>query len=347
VREAYKGRLTTRDYPQLALFLELDPQEVDVNVHPAKTEVRFRDEQAVFVAVLRALSNALHASAHSPDKPAAIPAPARSSAENPPSVRPAGFWGHADVLALGADSVFLKKGETAMPAGRHPPDMSAAMQTLPQAEAGREASKPNSMPHQPLPRAEAEQERATRIGPYTLLGRIGRAYLVLRDDTAGALVLLDQHAAHERVLFARREQSASDGTGQTLMLPLVLPLHPAERERLEEMRKRLHAIGFAFGEDGQTLTVRGIPPGFSRGEAAGLLRDMLNGRRDGPEELRISEACKASVKAGYALSPEETAALITQWLALPEAEREFCPHGRPCVVRFAAADLEKLFKRRQ
>ncbi|MDR0465843.1 MAG: DNA mismatch repair protein MutL, partial [Deltaproteobacteria bacterium] len=193
----------------------------------------------------------------------------------------------------------------------------------------------------------AERERAARVGPYTLLGRVGRAYLVLRDDAADALVLLDQHAAHERVLFARMKHSASNGTGQTLILPLTLPLHPAERERLDQVRARLHAVGFEWDEDGQTLAVRGIPPGLSRNEAADLLRDMLGGCRDGLEEQRISAACKASVKAGCDLCPEETAALIAQWLALPEKEREFCPHGRPCMVRFAQADLEKLFKRRQ
>jgi DNA mismatch repair protein MutL len=183
--------------------------------------------------------------------------------------------------------------------------------------------------------------------PYTLLGRIGHAYLVLRDDAADALVLLDQHAVHERVLFARMEQSASDGTGQTLMLPLVLSLHPAERERLEHMRAKLRSIGFEFEENGQGLEVRSIPTGFSRSEAAGLLRDMLNGSRDGAEELRIRAACKASVKAGHILSPDDAAALIAQWLTLPEGEREFCPHGRPCMLRFAPADMEKLFKRRQ
>jgi DNA mismatch repair protein MutL len=192
-----------------------------------------------------------------------------------------------------------------------------------------------------------EQTRPGRIGPYALLGQIGHAYLVLRDETADALVLLDQHAAHERVLFARLERSASSGKGQRLMLPLVLPLHPAERERLEQMRAKLRAIGFELEECGQGLEVRGIPSGLSRSEAAGLLRDMLGGSRDGAEELRISAACKASVKAGHSLSPDETAALVAQWLALPEGEREFCPHGRPCALRFAAADLEKLFKRRQ
>jgi DNA mismatch repair protein MutL len=193
----------------------------------------------------------------------------------------------------------------------------------------------------------APQVRDGRSPPpsYTLLGQIGHTYLVLRDDATDALVLLDQHAVHERVLFARMEQSASAGKGQTLMLPLVLPLHPAECERLEQMRVRLRSIGFELGEGGQELEVRSIPLGFSRNEAAGLLRDILGGNRDDFEDLSNSAACKAAVKAGQPLSLDETAGLIAQWLALAEEEREFCPHGRPCVLRFTARDLEKLFKR--
>jgi DNA mismatch repair protein MutL len=371
VREAYKGRLTTRDYPQLVLFLELDPREVDVNVHPAKAEVRFRDEQAVFVAVLRALGNALQAPAHAREAPAASPAPARPAADLSHPARPWGFWGRADTPP-GADGMLPKKtAPPPMPLSHAPePAFRDALAESRTPYADREeAAAPDvseSLPATP----RTEQAHAGRIGPhtaggptppvpirirdgrnpsasFTLLGHIGHAYLMLRDEAADALVLLDQHAAHERVLLARMERNASAGKGQKLMLPLVLPLHPAERERLEQMRARFRAIGFELEEGGQGLEVHGIPPGLSRSEAAGLLRGMLGGSRDGSEEFRISAACKASVKAGHSLSPDETAALIAQWLALPEEEREFCPHGRPCALRFAAADLEKLFKRRQ
>jgi DNA mismatch repair protein MutL len=359
VREAYKGRLTTRDYPQLVLFLEIDPQEVDVNVHPAKSEVRFRDEQAVFVAALRALGNALHAVGHAPETPAAVPEPAPPSAEMPKPVRPKGFWGQADTLALSADKVFLKKYADegfAPPVStrvhdRQSPSMSYADEgftppVVPRVRDGQSPSASYADGGLTPPAAPRVRDGQSPSASYTLLGRIGHTYLVLRDDAADALVLLDQHAAHERVLFARMEQSASTGTGQRLMLPLVLPLHPAERERLEQLCAKLHAIGFELEEGGQGLEVRSIPPGFSRSDAAGLLRDMLSGNRDGPEELHINAACKASVKAGHGLSPDETAALVAQWLALPEEERAFCPHGRPCVLRFTPADLEKLFKRR-
>ena len=337
IREAYKGRLTTRDYPQLVLFLELDPQEVDVNAHPAKYEVRFRDEQAVFVATLRALGSALNAPGRARD---ASPATARSFPETPHPARPAGFWGRADTPELRTGGVFPQRPAQA-PAFRAGPEETRAPYG-----GGREREAAARAEEGPTP-PEAPHGR-DRQGPsaaFTLLGQIGRAYLVLRDEEADALVLLDQHAVHERVLFARMEQNAAAGKGQTLMLPLVLPLHPAERNRLEQMRARLHAFGFAFGEDGQELEVRSIPLQLSRSEAAGLLRGMLGGMADGSEELCLRAACRAAVKAGHSLSPDETAALIARWLALSEEERAFCPHGRPCVLRFATRDLEKLFKR--
>jgi len=349
IREAYKGRLTTRDYPQLVLFLELDPQEVDVNVHPAKAEVRFRDEQAVFVTALRALGNALNTLDRARDKSPHGPTPARSIPETSNPSRPRGFWGNADTLTLGTDGVFPQRSaplsmpqSAGLPRQVHVP-APAFRGTL------AEIREPYTHSWERENAVSGRQHPQVRDGQspsasFTLLGQIGHTYLVLRDDATDALVLLDQHAVHERVLFARMTQNAADGKGQTLMLPLVLPLHPAERERLEHMSARLRAIGFTFGEEGQELEVRGIPPRLSRGEAAGLLRDILGGSVDGTEEL-CRAACRAAVKAGDSLSPDETAALIAQWLALPEEEREFCPHGRPCMLRFAARDLEKLFKR--
>ena len=348
VREAYKGRLTTRDYPQLVLFLEIDPEEVDVNVHPAKSEVRFRDEQAVFVATLRALGNLLNI----PAQGSAVAAPAQPRSATPNPVRPGGFWGHADELALGACSMFVKKSppSTALPAEgqeRQPSMRSSGFrgaleETRAPYGSGRDHEAPAPGGQHPPSQVRIGQSPSAS---FTLLGQIGHTYLMLRDDAADALVLLDQHAVHERVLFARMEQGASSGKGQALMLPLMLPLHPAERERLGQLRPRLCAIGFELEEGGQGLEVSSIPPGLSRSEAAGLLREMLDGSRDGSEELYISAACKAAVKAGYSLGPDETAALIAQWLVLPEEERGFCPHGRPCVLRFTAKDLEKLFKR--
>lgn len=403
VRDAYKGRLTSRDFPQVVLFVELDPAEVDVNVHPAKSEVRFRDTSAVFSAVSRVLRETL-------DAASAVFLPPVLDREAP---RPQGFWGQLDNPPL------VERREEAepeaedweiVPGGRAPgqkarpedgaesapggsasgpgigptarmdigadigrgvnPEAGAgksAGEAAPAQENARDAGLPfsgdgdrepewmlaepaapygfgeeNAAASAPLP-APASRE-ALRIGPLEYLGQVAQTYLVLRDG-AGALLLLDQHAAHERVLYQRLRQGGFSGSGQLLALPLDLSLHPAETERFFALRHHLEALGFALESTATGLRVSGTPSLLSRAEARDFLREALAGRRDDLTEMFVSMACKGAIKAGQRLTPDEAAGLVQQWLATPS--REHCPHGRPCVLRWDAADLEKLFKRRQ
>ena len=169
-------------------------------------------------------------------------------------------------------------------------------------------------------------------------------YLVLRD-TAGALLLLDQHAAHERILYARLRRGAFAGMGQCLALPLELHLHPAERQRLQELRPGLAQMGFELECNDGLLQVRAVPPVLSSAEARLFLREALAGRKDDLAGLFINAACKSAIKAGQRLTTDEAAGLLQQWLETPE--REYCPHGRPCVLRWDGPALERLFKRKQ
>ena len=388
VREAYKGRLTSRDYPQVVLFVDMDPREVDVNVHPAKSEVRFRDESAVFSACLHAVQGALTTSftaalegsdadsASRADGPL-FPAPEAAgerSAPEPAAPRPQGFWGRLDNPPLlarpetsdGTDSpaegwrgsapagqgaaprVFASAEEEAAPYGPRaaqalPPEDTA----VPMPDADWPAPEPEAaiMPDAvPETASEPRERDPLRIGPFVYLGQAADTYLILRDDE-GALLLLDQHAAHERVLYARLRRGGFAGTGQCLALPLELNLHPAERERFQELRDRLESLGFALECAGDALLVRAMPPLLSRAEARDFLREALAGRKDDLAGMFISMSCKGAIKAGQRLTDDEAAGLLRQWLATPE--REYCPHGRPCVLRWDAAALEKLFKRRQ
>lgn len=424
VREAYKGRMTSRDYPQIVLFVEMDPAEVDVNVHPAKSEVRFRDESAVFSAVLHAVQGALVTSfdvAEAAWHETAASAPSGShdmfsvpggQADFAP--RPQGFWGRLDNPPLVerqerdyADS----QGEwrASAPAASPEGDAGHAAHGVlpglsgPLGPVGTPGSSGGSAPYEGgdasgavgLPASaepavlagsapEAlfmEREGAARgrmaegSGTYApahvaggdapagdfsaghdgsrqplrvenmeYLGQVANTYLVLRDRDS-ALILLDQHAAHERVLYTRMRRGGFAGSGQLLALPLELPLHPAERERLFELRENLESLGFVFESSGAGLEVRGMPPMLSRAEAGDFLREALAGRKDDLAGMFISMSCKAAIKAGQRLTDDEAAGLLRQWLAAPD--REYCPHGRPCVLRWDGPDLEKMFKRRQ
>lgn len=401
VREAYKGRLTSRDYPQVALFVDMDPCEVDVNVHPAKSEVRFRDESAVFSACLHAVQGALVTSftaalegeapdAAAPDLFTEGPSsgqpgglfPARenpagtASAFEAAAPRPQGFWGRLDDPPLlarpetssapdapeedwrvsvspdrsAAPRIFAPVEEDAAPYGppaehSFPPEGAGASASMPDAAWSGLVPEPVAVSDASFAAAPELREREPlRVGPLSYLGQVADTYLILRD-AEGALLLLDQHAAHERVLYTRLRRGGFAGTGQCLALPLELGLHPAEQERFQQLRERLESLGFALECADGTLLVRAMPPVLSRAEARDFLREALAGRKDDLAGMFISMSCKGAIKAGQRLTDDEAAGLLRQWLAVPE--REYCPHGRPCVLRWDAAALEKFFKRRQ
>ncbi|MGE4310514.1 DNA mismatch repair endonuclease MutL [Desulfovibrio sp.] len=443
VREAYKGRMTSRDYPQIVLFVEMDPAEVDVNVHPAKSEVRFRDESAVFSAVLHAVQAALvtsfdvadaawhdagaasagaafvgGTSAGGTDHAAAESTTEATAESTGAASRPMGFWGRLDNPPLVErqerdDLADAGQWQASGPAqvngpashyghnlleeqahGSQPPagsdygaqalgataqghartgEQSGDAGVFVRPEGGNadhgimaEASAPygsglnagNSGPDAgsfgadtaaltAAPYADGESVRdrqPLRVENVEYLGQVADTYLVLRDR-AGALLLLDQHAAHERILYARMRRGAFAGSGQLLALPLEMSLHPAERERLFDLRPTLESLGFVLETSASGLEVRGMPPVLSRAEAREFLREALAGRKDDLADMFISMSCKAAIKAGQRLTDDEAAGLLRQWLATDA--REYCPHGRPCILRWDAVELEKLFKRRQ
>ena len=442
VREAYKGRLTSRDYPQVVLFVDMDPAEVDVNVHPAKSEVRFRDESAVFSATLHAIQEGLRTAlgdvldqAEASLRQPAAREPQQQytldpSQATPAAPRPRGFWGSVDTPPLlhrrpqedetpddrpWQVQAPLRGGLAESPApddfgrtptanhrpacrmapapaqsgatpGRTAPDtpQGTCRQTGYGTDSGQEEFQDHwqaSVPqHADTPRDATGMDEAppdgsapfshdadTALSPYTAvttattaataapatplcvggltyLGQVALTYLVLRDES-GALLLLDQHAAHERVLYERLAKGLFGGTGQCLALPLELDLQPVEEERLLELHERLRALGFAWHRRQGRLAVRNIPPSLSRAEARDFLREALAGRRDDLSAMFVSLSCKSAIKAGQRLTDDEAAGLLQQWLQTPQ--RQYCPHGRPTVLRWDAAALESLFKRRQ
>jgi DNA mismatch repair protein MutL len=179
------------------------------------------------------------------------------------------------------------------------------------------------------------------------LGQVAGTYLVLRQgggSHAGRLVIVDQHAAHERVILENMRRARSAGDSQPLAVPLPLSLHPAEALRLAELEGELREVGFVLAQEGDRLLVSGVPPSLAAGKAVQYLREILDEQSDGLTSLWTLLSCKSAIKAGQSLAVDEALALLEAWLAAPE--RENCPHGRPVVVSFGEGDLERLFKRK-
>ena len=363
VRQAYEGRITSRDYPQAVVFVELDPAEVDVNVHPAKSEVRFRDESAVYAAVLTAVRSSLQTPSGELDagcgvkdgaSPEAAPPSAGKKEEASPVLaesRPMGFWGAADSplrRPLPAEKESEGGGEWTV-ARPHPvPDSRGMTQPAPSGEDApsfREEEKTEPRPTPPVPEnllREVPEPAPSRGLEY--LGQVAGTYLVFRD-ASDALVILDQHAVHERILFSRFSEKGWHGASQGLALPLVLELHPAEAGRWRDVKEILEGLGYRGTLCGGTLTVDGIPALLDRAGAQDFLRECLAGLKDDFRARFATMACRSAIKGGQRLTRDEAMNLVSQWLATPD--RDYCPHGRPTVLRRDAAALEKLFKRRQ
>ena len=363
VRQAYEGRITSRDYPQAVVFVELDPAEVDVNVHPAKSEVRFRDESAVYAAVLTAVRSSLQTPSGELDagcgvkdgaSPEVTPPSAGKKEEASPVLaesRPMGFWGAADSplrRPLPAEKESEGDGEWTV-ARPHPvPDSRGMTQPAPSGEDApsfREEEKTEPRPTPPVPEnllREVPEPAPSRGLEY--LGQVAGTYLVFRD-ASDALVILDQHAVHERILFSRFSEKGWHGASQGLALPLVLELHPAEAGRWRDVQEMLAGLGYRGTLCGGTLTVDGIPALLDRAGAQDFLRECLAGLKDDFRARFATMACRSAIKGGQRLTRDEAMNLVSQWLATPD--RDYCPHGRPTVLRRDAAALEKLFKRRQ
>lgn len=412
VRDGYRGRLLSKEYPQIALFLEMQPELVDANVHPAKNEVRFQDENSVYLVVRKGIERALDdltvleqtEGTNDPftTSPSAHHAPAATQASlnlDSPPPKPAGFWGAADDHGVinrnpnteptGYETEVVRTAHTATtrtamsqtsdmdenndvslnfspstdqePAPYAPvleleeqgtvTSEQANLSITPPTEAYSEetyaamAETSAAEYYEPQEHAESKPEsQNVTVGDLTYLGQLADTYLIIRQRNH-KLVLLDQHAVHERILFERIKRDASQGHSQLLALPINLALHPSEAHRLQEMWGDLEKIGFSLATSGETeVRVKGIPTALETAEAKGFLREILSGQISSMEDLWAMMSCKSAIKAGQKLTSDEAAGLIAQWLTTPD--RTYCPHGRPAVLQFTIDDLEKMFKRK-
>ena len=404
VRDGYKGRLLSKEYPQVALFLDLHPEWVDANVHPAKNEVRFRDENSVYLAVRKGIERALDDltvleqceagtdpfASSTPKEPTATQATMHLDV---PPAKPKGFWGAADednvighrvdTAATGYDTEIIRTAVNSdedvsidfspSPASAPKPyapvleaeepdisvvaqhDVSIAPPKLGRNEpaglyyeesatAPQQASETEDLSLTAPSTTQDDEVHAVTIGDLTYLGQLANTYLIIRQSNH-KLVLLDQHAVHERILYERIKRDASQGHSQLLALPVNLTLHPSEASRLQEMWGDLETLGFSLGTAGETsVSIKGTPTALDTAEAKDFLREILSGQISSMEDMWAMMSCKSAIKAGQQLTSDEAAGLIAQWLKTPD--RTYCPHGRPAVLQFTIDDLEKMFKRK-
>ena len=320
--QAYHTLLMVGRYPLTALFLELHPEEVDVNVHPAKAEVRFRNQDRIFSFVQRSVRKALLAYSPVPNVAPSLWGVTRTVQSEP--VRHTGLdWsiGH-DEMPLGSDPYSVDSGE--MPA------------TSPQSQF--------------VPR---QTEALNRIPLLRLIGQIGATYLVAEGPDG--LYLVDQHAAHERVLFEKlmSQHDRKNIPSQSLLTSAVVTLPPPSANLLLGQLPVLQHFGFDVQEFGpNTFQVRAMPALFTGSDASAALRALVEDFEEDETPLQnevearlAARVCKRmAVKAGQVLSNEEQRALLAD-LEACESPRT-CPHGRPTMIHLSVDMLERQFGRR-
>ncbi|MFH1873009.1 MAG: DNA mismatch repair endonuclease MutL [Pseudomonadota bacterium] len=327
-RQAWADILHGARHPAYVLFLELDPAGVDVNVHPAKTEVRFRDARGIHQFVFHALQRTLA----TPLSAAASPAKTAPAAPAAATYLPSAF-SYTRQSGLGVEE----------PAAR-------AYLEFARAAFADTADSPNAVSPAPTP-AATNDSRAPLLG--YAIAQLHGVYIMAQN--AGGLVLVDMHAAHERILYEKLKTSLDAGppATQALLVPLLLAASEAEMATAAEQAEALAQLGFAVAAAGpRELAVRSLPALLAGGNAVELVRSLLKDLAEHPasrvvetrrNELLATMACHGAVRAHRQLTLPEMNALLRQ---MEETERaDQCNHGRPTWVQLSMTELDRLFMR--
>jgi DNA mismatch repair protein MutL len=323
IQEAYRGLLMTGRYAVVFLFLDLPPDQVDVNVHPTKAEVRFRDSQALHHLVFSTIRQRLRAE------------DLTTRLQPPPTMR--------STETLGASPVTYAPGLLLDPAPRP-------------------SSSPPTSEGRPLPDAtEANNQEADALRlpapqpppPPTKIIQLYDAYLVV--ETEEGMLVIDQHALHERILFEQIKRRIQSGPleKQPLLVPEPVELTAEQAARTLEHRDALAELGLGIEDfGGGTVLLTSYPALLDRRSPQEILRavvdHLISKERPPSREVLFNDlmslmACHAAVRAGERLTPEQMAALVEQRHLADDAHH--CPHGRPTALLFSRHDLERQFRR--
>lgn len=343
VDHAYRGLLQPGRYAVAVVFVDVAPELVDVNVHPTKAEVKFTSEQEVHGAVYRAVNEALM-------KGAAAPPVSMSPGRPQPPLRltpdPAR---HGQGVLAGADQADAAAFAEELARRREEAIAAADGADLFVWEKGTGVPPEES----PVPEAEFDAARAVSLSSVSIIGQARGTYILAQCDDG--LLIIDQHVAHERVLFDRMHR-AQDERGvavQRLVIPVTLSLSARESTVVSQRLDQLRQAGFELEPFGGTsFVVRGAPASLGPGEVETVLRDTIQELVDltvakhllvRPDQVLITAACKMAVKAGEPLSCEEMERLVEDLL---RCDNPFvCPHGRPIIISLSNWELDRKFRR--
>lgn len=344
LRAAYGDFLPRGRQPLVALFLKLDPRDVDVNVHPTKAEVRFRDAGRVRGLIISALRHALSEAGHR-----AADAGGRATIDVA-----AAFSNAGGGTAGGAAAAPRAPGSFAQNWPQRPVPPTHITQSMAEAIQAPfdTVTMPSGRVETPL---EQPSETAAQSQPLgAVRAQVHENYIIAQTDNS--VVIVDQHAAHERLVYQRMKAMLAEGevARQGLLIPEIVTLDPDESTLLLEAAEQLSALGLAiekFGVD--AIAVREIPALLGKTDVAGLIRDLVselleegNARllQERLEAVCSSMACHGSVRSGRRLTVPEMDALLREMERTPGSGQ--CNHGRPTYVELQLADIERLFGRR-
>ena len=368
LEEAYRNQIMVGKFPACVLHLSLAHNSVDVNVHPAKTEVKFLSEKAVFDCVHYGVLGALNKTTDRPEikfepaPPSAVktaPTPVQKQKSFFRTMRPSEFKAFASTVNKAPQPQPAAAAATVSAIKKASP---AAAQEIPLERRTSELKNPVFVPTAVVseppapaesgPAAVMEQTQITMPNEisWRLVGELYNSYILVEQGEEAFLI--DKHAAHERILFEKLKANQESITAQTLISPIPCHLSPEAAAELLTNTAMLDSLGFEISEFGDhTVLLRQIPMDLGPGEAADaietLAADLLNGRREDRSTVRDAllhtVACKAAIKAGWHTDDAELAALVTQ--VMQRDDLKHCPHGRPICITLSKKQLEKQFKR--
>ena len=355
VRGAYADMLARDRHAVLALFLDVPPEAVDVNVHPAKTEVRFREPQMIRGMIVSGLRRALEEAGFR-----SVSRPSQSSEQlwqqEPVREPERMLWSQGSaalspsLIQEGLEVGPLNEYAVASSLGHHP-------MPTPPSEGEGNSFREDPTPFAPMGRAAPAIEAVPQAADHPLgvaRGQVAKTYIVAEAEDG--LVIVDQHAAHERLVLERMRAAAGEGAvpAQRLLMPEVIELEETACDRLEARADELAAFGLELERFGAgAMLVRSVPAMLGDGNVLGLIEDLADELAAYDEALSLKEridhvaatmACHGSVRAGRVLNVAEMNQLLRDMEATPRSGQ--CNHGRPTWVKLGHKDIEKLFGRK-